>query len=161
VNMSRGLAEIGFSQGRDMTVKYHIADVHLERLSALAADLARRRPAAIIVPQEIPASAAKAATRDIHLLVSSLQAATDTIPILGLVADPVEFGNVTSVARPDRNFTAIVNVGLEIWGKRLQILREAVPAAARVGYLGSRVLWDTLWATPYSIECGRAGDWLS
>jgi putative ABC transport system substrate-binding protein len=48
------------------------------------------------------------------------------------------------VARPDANFTAIsVNVGLEIWGKRLQILQEAVPTMSRVGYLGSRVLWDT------------------
>ena len=60
------------------------------------------------------------------------------------MADPVPFGNVTSVARPDGNFTAIsVNVRLEIWGKRLQILREAVPTASRVGYLGSRLLWDT------------------
>jgi putative tryptophan/tyrosine transport system substrate-binding protein len=44
----RGLAEVGFSEGRDVTVEYYLADGHPERLSALAADLVRRRPAAIV-----------------------------------------------------------------------------------------------------------------
>jgi hypothetical protein len=96
----RGLAEIGFSQGRDVTVEYHIADGRLERLSALAADLVRRGPAAIIVPQEIPASVARAATRD--------------IPIIFLAGnDPVELGLVASLNRPGSNLTGVAMLGFE------------------------------------------------
>ena len=59
------------------------------------------------------------------------------------MADPVSFGIVTSLARPGGNITGVsVEAGLEIWGKRLQVLREAVPAASKVGFLGSRQIWD-------------------
>src|SRR5215471_9271877 len=67
----RGLAEAGFSEGRDVTVEYHTADGHLERLPALAADLVRRRPAAIITTGGGAALAAKAATRDIPIIFTS------------------------------------------------------------------------------------------
>jgi hypothetical protein len=66
----RGLAEIGFSEGRDVAVEYHLADGHPERLSALAADLVRRKPAAILAPQNNSALAAKAVTRDIPIIYS-------------------------------------------------------------------------------------------
>jgi putative ABC transport system substrate-binding protein len=62
------LAEVGFSEGRDVTVEYHIADGHPERLPALAADLVRRRPAAIFAGASIAALVAKAATRDIPII---------------------------------------------------------------------------------------------
>jgi putative tryptophan/tyrosine transport system substrate-binding protein len=118
----RGLAEIGFLQGRDLTVEYYIADGHLERLSVLAADLVRRRPAAIIVPQEIPASAAKAATRD--------------IPIIFLAGnDPVELGLVASLNRPRGNLTGVAMFGVELAGKRLELLHKAVPAAETIALL--------------------------
>jgi putative tryptophan/tyrosine transport system substrate-binding protein len=124
------LRKLGYVEGRNLIVERYSAEGRPERYPDLAREVARTRPDVIFATT--------------NLLVSSLQAATDTIAIVGLVADPVEFGNVTSVARPDGNFTAVsVNVGLEIWGKRLQILWEAVPTASRVGYLGSRVLWDT------------------
>src|SRR5215469_10977706 len=59
----RGLAEAGLSEGRDVTVEYHTADGHFERLPALAADLVRRRPTAIVVIGAPAALAVKAATR--------------------------------------------------------------------------------------------------
>src|SRR5262249_5367288 len=66
------------------------------------------------------------------------------IPIVGLMADPIAFGIVDSIARPGGNVTGVsVDAGLEIWGKRLQLLREAVPAMSRLGYLASRDTWDT------------------
>jgi putative ABC transport system substrate-binding protein len=124
------LRKLGYVEGRNLVVDRYSAEGRPERYPDLAREVVRTRPDVILALT--------------NLLVSSLQTATDTIPIVGLVADPVQFGNVTSVARPDANFTAIsVNVGLEIWGKRLQILQEAVPTMSRVGYLGSRVLWDT------------------
>jgi putative tryptophan/tyrosine transport system substrate-binding protein len=94
----------------------------LERLSALAADLVRRGPAAIIVPQEIPASVAKAATRD--------------IPIIFLAGDdPVELGLVASLNRPGSNLTGVAMFGVEIAGKRLELLHKAVPAAETIALL--------------------------
>src|SRR5262245_22140114 len=67
----RGLSEFGVSEGRDVTVEYHTADGHPERLPALAADLVRRRPAAIIAVGGSAALAAKAATRDIPIIFTA------------------------------------------------------------------------------------------
>jgi putative ABC transport system substrate-binding protein len=59
------------------------------------------------------------------------------------MADPVPYGIVTSLARPGGNITGVsVVAGLEIWGKRLEVLRETVPTASRVGFLGSRQIWE-------------------
>jgi putative ABC transport system substrate-binding protein len=116
------LAEAGFSEGRDVTVEYHTADGHLERLPALAADLVRRRPAAIVAPSGNSALAAKAATRD--------------IPITFTVGtDPVELGLVASLNRPGGNLTGVVTLGAEIAEKRLELLHKAVPAAETIALL--------------------------
>jgi putative tryptophan/tyrosine transport system substrate-binding protein len=115
----RGLADVGFSEGRDVTVEYHITDSYDERLLALAADLVRRRPAAIIAPEGNLALAAKAATQD--------------IPIIFIAGDdPVEFGLVASLNRPGGNLTGIVLLSTEIAEKRLELLHKAVPAAETI-----------------------------
>jgi putative tryptophan/tyrosine transport system substrate-binding protein len=76
-------------------------------------------------------------------LVLSFKAVTDTIPVVGMMADPVAFGIVASLARPGGNITGVsVDAGLEIWGKRLQMLREAIPTASRVGFLTAARGWD-------------------
>jgi ABC-type uncharacterized transport system substrate-binding protein len=76
-------------------------------------------------------------------LVLSFKAATDAIPVIASMADPVPFGIVASLSRPGGNITGVsVEAGLEIWGKRLQILREALPTASKVGFLGSRQIWN-------------------
>jgi putative ABC transport system substrate-binding protein len=73
-------------------------------------------------------------------LVLSFKATTDSIPIVASMADPVSYGIVASLARPGGNITGVaVGAGLEIWGKRLQVLHEAVPTASRVGFLASRL----------------------
>jgi ABC transporter substrate binding protein len=59
------------------------------------------------------------------------------------MADPVAFGIVTNIARPGGNITGVsIEAGPEIWGKRVQVLREAVPTAAKVGFLGSSQIWS-------------------
>ena len=117
-----GLAEIGFSEGRDVTFEYYVADGHPERLPALAADLVRRRPAAIIAGGGGAALAAKAATRDIHIIFTS-------------AIDPVELGLVASLNRPGGNVTGVANLGDEIAEKRLELLHKAVPAVETIALL--------------------------
>jgi putative ABC transport system substrate-binding protein len=95
------LRKLGYVEGR---IERYSSEGRPERYPDLAREVARTCPDVILATT--------------NLLVGSLQAATKTIPMVGSVADPVQFGNVTSLARPDGNFTAIsVNVGLEIWGK--------------------------------------------
>jgi putative ABC transport system substrate-binding protein len=117
----RGLAEFGFS-GRDVTIEYYTADGHFERLPALAADLVRRRPAAIIARSGISALAAKAATRDIPIIFTASN-------------DPVELGLVASLNRPGGNLTGVVDLGIEIAEKRLELLHKAVPATETIAML--------------------------
>jgi putative ABC transport system substrate-binding protein len=117
-----GLAEAGFSEGRDVTIEYHTTDGHFERLPALAADLVRRRPAVIVVPSAIEALAAKAATRDIPI-------------IFAVGTDPVELGLVASLNRPGGNLTGVAVPLAEIAEKRLDLLHQAVPAAETIALL--------------------------
>jgi putative ABC transport system substrate-binding protein len=118
----RGLAEVGFSEGRDVTVEYHNADGYAERMPALAADLVLRRPAAILANGNYAALAAKAATRD--------------IPIIFVVGtDPVELGLVASLNHPGSNLTGITALGAEIAEKRLELVHKAVPAAETIALL--------------------------
>jgi putative tryptophan/tyrosine transport system substrate-binding protein len=67
----RGLAEVGFSEGRDVTVEYHTSDGHFERLPGLANDLVRRRPTAIFASSPGSALAAKAATQIIPIIFNA------------------------------------------------------------------------------------------
>jgi putative ABC transport system substrate-binding protein len=76
-------------------------------------------------------------------LVLNFKAATATIPIVGTMGDPVVYGIVPSLARPGGNITgASVDAGLEISGKRIELLREAIPRVSRVGFLATRWMWD-------------------
>jgi putative ABC transport system substrate-binding protein len=118
----RGLAQVGFSEGRDVTVEYLTADGHAERLPALAAEVVNRRPAAIFAVTNASAPAAKAATQ--------------TIPIIFAVGnDPVELGLVASLARPGGNLTGVTSLNAEIATKRLELLHKAVPATQSIALL--------------------------
>jgi len=118
----RGLAEVGFSEGRDVMIEYLTADGHFERLPALAADLVRRRPAAMIAIGGLAALAAKAATRDIPIIFTS-------------GTGPIELDLVASLNRPGGNVTGVANLSAEIAEKRLELLHKAVPAAETIALL--------------------------
>jgi putative ABC transport system substrate-binding protein len=118
----RGLAEIGFLEGRDVTVEYHTTDGHSERASALADDLVLRRVAVIFAATTASAVAANAATR--------------TIPVVfQMGADPVELGLVTSLSRPGGNLTGVAVLAAEIAAKRLELLHKLVPATESIAML--------------------------
>jgi putative ABC transport system substrate-binding protein len=118
----QGLRDTGYVEGENVTVEYRFADNQVDRLSAMAAELVRLR-VAVIVAAGGPATAVVAK-------------ATTTIPIVFMVPeDPVRLGLVKSLARPGGNMTGINFFLAELAAKRLELLRELVPAAVRVAVL--------------------------
>jgi putative ABC transport system substrate-binding protein len=119
----QGLKDTGYVEGESVAIVYRWGENQPERMPDLAADLAQRRPTVM---------ACAGGFRSI----AAIQAATTTIPIVFAVAeDPVRLGLVTSLARPGGNLTGINFLNDELVAKRLQILRELVPGAARVAVL--------------------------
>jgi putative tryptophan/tyrosine transport system substrate-binding protein len=114
----QGLKEAGFVDGQDCTIEYRWGDNQLDRLPALVADLLRR-PVAVIVVDTPSALAAKAATT--------------TVPIVFVTgADPIRVGLVASLNRPGGNVTGVSFFSVELGAKRLGLLRELRPEAARL-----------------------------
>ena len=119
-----GLSQLGYVEGKNIAIEWRRAQARAERFPELAAELVRLKVEVIIATNN-PA-------------VAAAQKATKTIPIvMVVVTDPVRLGFVASLARPAGNITGLTIQSPELAGKRLQLLKEAVPHLTRVA-----VLWD-------------------
>ena len=123
------LRKRGYVEGQNLTVERYSARGQTERYAQLAAEVVSRNPDVILT----------FTTR----MLRHFKEATATIPVVGMTADPVVLGLVPSLARPGGNLTGVVtDAGLEIWDKRLEIVRETFPQARRVGFVVPRPVWE-------------------
>jgi putative ABC transport system substrate-binding protein len=120
----QGLKESGFNEGQNVAIEYRYAENQRERAPALAADLIGRKVAVIATDQA----------------VREVKAASSTIPILFVLgADPVAAGLVASLNRPGANVSGIVFFSSQLGAKRIELLRQLVPAATTIGVLAFAV----------------------
>ena len=134
------LRRLGDVEGQNLTVERYSGDGRPEDYADLTRKIVDRNPDVIVAITNGVARAARAAT--------------GTIPIVWTGVEPIRTGLATSLARPGGNITGItVDAGSEIWGKRLQIIKETVPSASKVVYLGMRAEWEA--RTAELSEAGR------
>ncbi|HEY3065788.1 MAG TPA: ABC transporter substrate-binding protein [Methylomirabilota bacterium] len=123
--LTKGLRDLGYTEGHNIVIEYRHAEGHVERLPTLAAELIRLKMD-VIVAETTPASLA-------------LQQASTTVPIvMTIVGDPVGAGLIASVGRPGGNITGLSLQLSDVAAKRMQLLREVVPMVSRVA-----ILWNS------------------
>jgi putative ABC transport system substrate-binding protein len=122
--LATGLRELGYVEGRNLTVEWRPTGGRRERVLSAVDELVALQVDAIVVTGVTVAQAAQDATRTIPIIIVML-------------SDPLENGFVASLARPDGNITGLGSFALQLSGKQLQLLRDALPSLARVG-----VLWE-------------------
>jgi putative ABC transport system substrate-binding protein len=121
------LRQLGDVEGQNLIVERFSAEGRSERFAPLAEEVVSRNPDVIIV--------------NFNDLARRFTAATSRIPLVVITGDPIAAGLLTNLAHPGGNLTGVsINAGLEIYGKRLQIIREAMPKAAKVAALFSGAL---------------------
>src|SRR3954466_13659228 len=123
------LRRLGYIEGENLIIDRYSAEGHHERYTQSALEITSSSPDLIVTGT--------------NPVVTAFRAATSTIPVVAFMLDPLKAGLVTSLARPGGNLTGItLDPGNEIWEKRLHILKEAVPFAAKAAFLGMREGWE-------------------
>ena len=123
------LRRLGYVEGDNLIIERYSAEGHHERYADLAREIVSRSPDLIV--------------SGTNPVVTIFAAATSTIPIVAFMLDPLKAGLVTSLSRPGGNLTGItLDPGIELWGKRLEMLKEAIPSTAKAVVLGMREGWE-------------------
>ena len=120
----QGLRELGYVEGQNFVIEYRSADGRPERFPGLATELVRLKVDLIVTRGTPAALAAKKATASIPIVMATS-------------ADPAGFGIASSLARPGGNVTGLSTIAVELAGKRLELLKEAIPRIARIALLGN------------------------
>jgi putative ABC transport system substrate-binding protein len=123
--LRRGLKEVGLIEGQNIQIDFRWAEGRSDRLARLAEDLVRQHPDVLVAPTSQGIQAMRAATRSIPIVMVASN-------------DPVSDGLVASLSRPGGNITGLMyDPGLDIGGKHVELLRQAVPKLSRIAALGN------------------------
>jgi putative ABC transport system substrate-binding protein len=125
-----GMRELGYVEGSGYALVERYANGQLDQLPAVAADFVRINPDVIVTEAFGPTRAQ--------------QRATKTIPIVFITGDPVTYGLVETLARPGGNLTGVANLSLELYPKRIEVLKAAVPALHRLAILAGPTVRPTV-----------------
>jgi putative ABC transport system substrate-binding protein len=138
------LRRLGYTEGRNLIVQRFSGAGSRERYPDVGRDVVRFGPDVIFA--------------NTGRLAQAFRTVTTTIPIVTVTTDPVGLGLATSLARPGGNVTGFSqDAGNEILGKRLELLKEAVPRASRIAYLAPRAVWEGPWGQIMREAGTRAG----
>jgi putative ABC transport system substrate-binding protein len=125
----RELRQLGYIEGKNLVILRFSAEGDTTRYDSMVSEVVNSSPDVIITVN--------------NPLVLRFKALVQSIPVVAMMGDPLASGIVASLARPDGNITGIsADAGEEIWGKRLAMLLEAIPAATHVGFLCSEPFWE-------------------
>ena len=120
--LRQGLRDLGYTEGKDFAIEFRGAEGKVETVPSIVADLIQLKVDILVLP-----------------IVSALRVAkqaTNTIPVVMVTqADPVALGLIDSLAHPGRNFTGITSLQRDLSGKRLELLKEAIPKISKIGIL--------------------------
>ena len=138
------LRRLGYIEGKNLIIERYSAEGHHERYADLAREIVTSNPDLIVTGT--------------NPVVIAFGVVTSTIPVVAFMIDPLKAGLVTSLARPGGNLTGItLDAGIDIWGKRLELLKEAVPSAAKIAFLGMRDGWEGSFGQVLRDAGGRLG----
>jgi putative ABC transport system substrate-binding protein len=138
------LSRLGYVDGQNLGVERYSGEGRTERYPELARDVVNTHPDLILAVG--------------GRLSSDFKMATTTIPIVTITIDPIALGLAASIARPGGNITGVtISGGLEIIGKRLGLLVEAIPKPSTIGYLASRPFWEDARGAAAREAAKRAG----
>ena len=137
------LARLGYIEGKNVAIERYSGDGRMGDYGELALKVVSSHPDVIQTTGPL----------SLHFKM-----ATTTIPIISVTADPVAKGLVTSIARPGGNITGVtMDGGLELYGKRIGLLSEAVPKLSKACYLSSRINWESPAGAAVREGAQRAG----
>jgi putative ABC transport system substrate-binding protein len=123
------LRRMGYIEGKNLIIDRYSAEGHHERYADLVREIVTRNPDLIVTGT--------------NPVVIAFTAATSTIPVVAFMLDPLKAGLIASLARPGGNLTGItLDAGIEIWDKRLEMLKEAIPSTTSAVFLGMREGWE-------------------
>ena len=123
--LQQGLRELGYIEGKNILFEYRYTQQNLDRIPSLVSELVQLKVDVLVLSNFRAIRAAKQATQTIPVVMVTTQ-------------DPVETGIIDSLARPGGNITGLTRLTRDLSGKRLELLKEAVPKISRVG-----ILWDS------------------
>src|SRR4029453_7506365 len=138
------LRRLGYVEGENLIIERYSAEGHHERYAGMAKEIVARNPDLIVTGT--------------NPVVIAFRAATSTMPIVAFMLDPLKAGLVTSLARPGGNLTGItLDAWIEIWGKRLEMIKEVIPSTTKAAFLAMRDGWDESFGQVLREAGGRLG----